>query len=174
MSSTGSSTQTRHVGPAACVGRVALAGICAALVLALQGCGSLSPTGEGGGASREAAGMVNSHRTRQGLPPLAPDRQLEEAALQQARNMASAGRMVHTTGWGKDFASRVRSNGISGAAAENIAAGRMDAARAVDTWMNSPPHRRNMLDPRFSRFGLAYVRDGKNGEWRYWAMVLGR
>jgi uncharacterized protein YkwD len=82
--------------------------------------------------------------------------------------------MDHRTGWGKDFASRVKANGISGAAAENIAAGRMDTARVLDTWMHSPPHRRNMLDPRFTRFGLAYVRDRSNGDWRYWAMVLGK
>ena len=54
------------------------------------------------------------------------------------------------------------------------AAGRMDTARVLNTWENSPPHRRNMLDRRFTRFGLAYVRDGKNSDWRYWAMVLGK
>jgi uncharacterized protein YkwD len=82
--------------------------------------------------------------------------------------------MAHTTGWGKDFASRVKENGIEGAAAENIAEGRMDVPRLVDMWMHSPPHRRNMLDPRFTRFGLAYATDGKNDQWRYWALVLGR
>jgi uncharacterized protein YkwD len=88
--------------------------------------------------------------------------------------MAGARRMEHTTGWGKDFASRVKDNGIAGAAAENIAEGRMDLARLFDMWMKSPPHRRNMLDARFTRFGLAYVRDSKNADWRYWALVLGK
>ncbi|MBN9242740.1 MAG: CAP domain-containing protein [Mesorhizobium sp.] len=154
--------------------RLAFAGLCAAVLLALQGCGSVKPVGEGGGASSAAAATVNAYRAEQGLPSLTPDAQLEQAALQQARYMAAAGRMEHTTGWGKDFASRVKANGIAGAAAENIAAGRMDTARVLDTWMHSPPHRRNMLDRRFTRFGLAYVRDSGNGEWRYWAMVLGK
>jgi uncharacterized protein YkwD len=143
-------------------------------LLALSACGSLRPTGGGAGASASAASILNGYRAANGLPPLAADGQLEQAALQQAGYMAGAGRMEHTTGWGKDFASRVKGNGISGAAAENIAEGRMDVSRLFDMWMNSPPHRRNMLDARFTRFGLAYVRDGKKADWRYWALVLGK
>ena len=67
-----------------------------------------------------------------------------------------------------------RLGNTAGAAAENIAEGRMDLARLFDMWMKSPPHRRNMLDARFTRFGLAYVSDGKNADWRYWALVLGK
>lgn len=154
--------------------KTAIAGLWLAALLALQACGSMQPTGEGGGASSAAAGALNAFRAEQGLSALTPDPQLEQAALQQARYMAAAGRMEHTTGWGKDFAARVKANGIAGAAAENIAAGRMDTARVLNTWENSPPHRRNMMDRRFTRFGLAYVRDGKNSDWRYWAMVLGK
>ncbi|WP_379070424.1 CAP domain-containing protein [Mesorhizobium sp. UC22_110] len=144
------------------------------LLVALAGCGTVRPTGEGGGASSSASGLVGKIRSSAGLPAMAPDSQLEHAALQQARYMAAAGRMEHTTGWGKDFASRVSDNGIEGAAAENIAQGRMDLARLFDMWMNSPPHRRNMLDPRFTRFGLAYVADAKRPDWRYWALLMGK
>ena len=66
--------------------------------------------------------------------------------------MASAGRMAHTTSWGRGFASRVRDNEIHGLAAENIAMGRMDMDQLFARWMASPPHRRNMLDPQFTRF----------------------
>lgn len=144
------------------------------LLVALAGCGTMRTTGEGGGASSAASGLVAKIRSGAGLSAMTPDSQLEQAALQQARNMAGAGRMEHTTGWGKDFASRVSDNGIEGAAAENIAQGRMDLNRLFDMWMNSPPHRRNMLDPRFTRFGLAYVADAKRPDWRYWALVLGK
>jgi uncharacterized protein YkwD len=94
--------------------------------------------------------------------------------LQQAGYMARGGRMTHTTGWGKGFASRVKGNGITGAAAENIAEGRFDQQKLFDIWMNSAGHRRNMLDPRFTRFGLAYVRDGRDSSRRYWSLVLGK
>jgi uncharacterized protein YkwD len=146
----------------------------AAALAALAACATSHPAGGGAGSSASAAGMLASIRAAQGLPALAADPQLEAAALQQAGYMAGARRMAHTTGWGKDFASRVRDSGISGAAAENIAEGRMDLSRLFDTWMHSPPHRANILDPHYTRFGLAYVRDGRNPDWKYWSLVLGK
>ena len=143
------------------------------LLAGLTGCGSL-PTANGAGASASAAGLIAGIRGANGLGTLSPDPQLERAALQQAGYMAHAARMVHTTGWGKDFSSRVKGNGIEGAAAENIAEGRMDLKKLFDIWMNSPPHRRNLLDARFGRFGLAYASDPGKADWRYWALVLGR
>ncbi|MGB3899333.1 MAG: CAP domain-containing protein [Mesorhizobium sp.] len=145
-----------------------------ALLSGLAGCGTVRTTGSGSGASASAASLVADIRRANGLGQLSPDTQLERAALQQAGYMAGAGRMVHTTGWGKDFSSRVKGNGIEGAAAENIAEGRMDLTRLFDMWMHSPPHRRNLLDPRFTRFGLAYAGNGEKADWRYWALVLGK
>lgn len=130
--------------------------------------------GEGGGASSTGVAYLQTIRSEHGLPPLKPDATLERAALQQADYMARAGRMAHTTGWGKDFAARMKDNGVQGAAAENIAHGRMEPAKLFSMWMNSDGHRRNMLDPRFSSFGLAYVRADAGSEERYWALVLGR
>jgi uncharacterized protein YkwD len=144
-----------------------------AALFGLSACGTL-PTGKGAGASAAATGILAGIRTADGLAALSPDARLERAALQQAGYMARARRMAHTTGPGTDFAARVKDNAIKGAAAENIAEGRMDLQRLFDMWMNSPPHRRNMLDERFSRFGLAYVSDAANAEWRYWALVLGK
>lgn len=152
--------------------RALLASGSLALLWGLAGCGSL-PKGTGSGASAAASSLVTGIRSANGLSPLSTDSQLERAAVQQASYMAGAGRMAHTTGSGKDFASRVAGNGIKGAAAENIAEGRMDLQRLFDTWMNSPPHRHNLLDPRFTRFGLAYASKPRKPEWRYWALVLG-
>ncbi len=149
------------------IGLAALAGLAACSTTGL-------PTGDGAGASSSATSTLASIRASAGLGPLAPDTQLERAALQQAGYMAGAGRMTHTTGWGKDFASRVKDNGIQGAAAENIAEGRFDLQKLFDVWMHSAPHRRNMLDPRFTRYGLAYVRDGRDSAVRYWSLVLGK
>ena len=86
--------------------------------------------------------------------------------------MARSGRMAHTTGWGKNFVSRMRADGVRGAAAENVAYGDLDPPEVFSRWMNSAGHRRNMLDPAFSRFGLAYVREAENPKRRYWALVL--
>jgi uncharacterized protein YkwD len=111
-------------------------------------------------------------RTSHGLPLLSTDAALEKAAAEQARFMAETGRMEHTTARGRDFSTRIRTSGIDGAAAENIAQGRFDPGGLFTAWMNSSGHRRNMLDPRFSRFGLASA-EGQDGT-RYWALVLAR
>jgi uncharacterized protein YkwD len=145
-----------------------------AALAGLAACTTVLPTGEGAGVSASAVGTLTGIRDSAGLGPLVPDPQLEQAALQQAGYMARGGRMTHTTGWGKGFASRVKGNGINGAAAENIAEGRFDQQKLFDIWMHSAGHRRNMLDPRFTRFGLAYVRDGRDSSRRYWSLVLGK
>ena len=123
-------------------------------------------------ASQSAAAQLTAIRSENGLTPLAPDPTLEKAALAQARNMAVAGRMRHDTGGQRDFLTRMRSEGIRGVYAENIAHGRFDTARVLSIWMDSIDHRTNMLDQRFSRFGLAYAPDPADGDRRYWAMVL--
>lgn len=143
------------------------------MVLALSSCQSISLLRiEGAGANASAEEHLAAIRKSAGLSPLAPDAQLEKAARQQAELMAASGRMKHTTGRGKDFLTRVRGNGIEGAAAENIAYGRFDLDELFSAWVNSPGHRKNMLDPRFSRFGLASAKG--EGDRRYWSLIVAR
>lgn len=124
------------------------------------------------GASASAQEVYGYVRSSAGLSAARPDPVLEKAAMQQARYMAETGRMVHTTGRGRDFSARMRQNGVEGPAAENIAHGRMEVAKVFQMWVDSPRHRRNMLDPRFSRYGLASAADAEGR--RYWALVMGR
>jgi uncharacterized protein YkwD len=146
------------------------ASLCLALVLAA--CGTAQSIGEG--ANLSADGYLADIRSKNGLPALAFDPVLGHAALQQAGYMARAGKMVHTTRLGYDFASRLRVNNIRGAAAENIAFGHNDLGDLFNAWMDSSGHRRNMLNPQFSKYGLAYVREGSGKGRRYWALVLSR
>lgn len=143
-------------------------------LLFLAACQTSSLQGQGAGASSAAVGTLANIRSTHGLPKLVSDPRLEKAALQQAGYMASATRMQHTAARGRTFAARMQANGVEGAAAENIAHGRMDLDELFAMWMNSQGHRRNMLDPRFGRFGLAYMREGNGSPQRYWALVLGR
>ena len=143
-----------------------------ATAVASVGCQSISLlTVEGAGANASAEEHLAAIRRSAGLSILSPDAQLERAARQQAEFMAASGRMVHTTERGRDFVTRVRGNGIEGAAAENIAYGRFGPDGLFSAWMNSSGHRRNMLDKRFTRFGLA---SAKSGDRRYWALVLAK
>lgn len=140
-------------------------------LLSLAACQTGFIAAPGAGASASAADRLAGIRSAHGLRPLAADPGLERAALRQARYMARSGKMRHTTGYGRDFASRMSDAQTNGAAAENIAHGRMGLERLFEMWMDSEGHRKNMLDPRFGRFGLATAGEGDD---RYWALVLGR
>ncbi len=151
---------------------VRIAAVLALILLAAcqGGLGSIAP--QGAAASAEARTHVAEIRRANGMQELRPDRTLDRAALQQAGNMAQAARMSHSTGLGRDFASRMRANGIR-IAGENIAHGRFGTAEVLEVWMNSSGHRANMLNPDFSSFGLAYAVDPADSSRRYWVMVLG-
>ena len=152
---------------------VCVAGLSA--LLALAGCSTASyQPGTVAGASGSGAAYLARIRTSYGLPPLARDFVLESAAREQAYYMARSGRLAHNTGYGRDFHSRIRKNGIPWPAAENVARGNLDPGRLFAMWMNSPGHRKNILNPQFNRYGLAYVRDNNGGWGRYWALVLSR
>lgn len=145
-----------------------------AVAVGSVGCQSISLlTVDGAGANASAEEHLAAIRRSAGLSVLSPDAQLEKAARQQAEFMAASGKMVHTTARGRDFLTRVRGNGIEGAAAENIAHGRFGLDGLFSAWMNSSGHRKNMLDERFTRFGLASAKAG-DGERRYWALVLAK
>src|SRR5262245_34072521 len=150
--------------------------------IALAGCASNQAANEASsvtthhaakavGASKSGKGYLAQIRVSHGLPALAYDAKLESAALEQALYMARSGRMAHTTGSGRDFVSRIRSKGITTVAAENVAYGDLDLSKVFAMWMNSQGHRQNMLNPQFSRFGLAYVSEAGSSR-RYWALVV--
>lgn len=146
----------------------ALAGMMMLAACQSAGLGSHGATGVSGAG---LAYMTNA-RTSAALGSLSPDSRLERAAIRQAGYMAASGKMDHTTGWRKDFATRMAEDSVSAPAAENLAHGRMEMGRVFEMWMQSTGHRRNMLDPRFEKYGLAYATasDGR----RYWALVLGK
>lgn len=153
--------------------RTTISALAAGAFLVLTACQSTVTVGNAVGASSLGAPYLARIRADHGLGSLTPDARLEQAARQQAANMARTGRMTHDTGWGRGFASRMEDNGVAGTAAENVAHGRMEPEKLFSMWMNSAGHRRNMLDARLSRFGLASASAGDDGE-RYWALVLGQ
>jgi uncharacterized protein YkwD len=152
--------------------RLILLGTGAIGLTSLASCVSMLPnvTADGVGATGEAERQVAALRHQNDLPPLSASRDLESAAIEQAGYMATGGRMEHTALRGRDFFTRMKRNAIAAPAAENLAHGRFDTERVLAVWMDSPPHRRNMLDERFGRFGLGYVAQADDR--RYWAMVL--
>ncbi|MBI5863922.1 MAG: CAP domain-containing protein [Planctomycetes bacterium] len=54
---------------------------------------------------------------------------------------------------------------------ENLAAGQHTPEQAMTDWMNSPSHRQNILDPRFTELGVGVRQGGDYGV--YWVQEFG-
>jgi uncharacterized protein YkwD len=114
----------------------------------------------------EAARYLNAYRSKAGLAPLSSNARLASAAGAQCAIMIAHGKIGHAFGPGTSFSERMRRAGIApGYHAENVARGQRSVAEVMQAWMNSRGHRRNMLDPQMSSFGIA----SKDG---YWALDL--
>lgn len=113
-----------------------------------------------------ALGAVNAYRKTKGRSALKADPALGRAARDHSVAMAKSGKLNH-----KQFRSRLRKFGISGAAAENVASGQQDISSVLAAWQKSRGHRRNMLG-RYSRVGVAVARNPVSGNRPFWTMIL--
>jgi uncharacterized protein YkwD len=75
--------------------------------------------------------------------------------------MVKRGYFSHQTPEGRDPGMRIKAAGYKARAwAENLLAGSrsmLSAQGAVDTWMQSPGHRANILSPKVKEVGLSIV-----------------
>lgn len=116
----------------------------------------------------EVIALTNRERANSGAPPVTWNPRLARAARGHAANMARQERMEHAMD-GEGPGERVARRGYRGAWAENLAVGWGEGASpeaAVEWWMGSPAHRRNLLNPRLREMGVG-VRVGADGRTYY-------
>ena len=107
---------------------------------------------------------LNEVRRAHGLSPLRRSDGLAAAASVHSRAMAQFGFFQHESRDGSSFTQRVQrfygpSSRGSWSVGENLLWGtRVNAAVAVSMWMQSPPHRRNILTPHWREVGLSAVK----------------
>jgi uncharacterized protein YkwD len=132
-------------------------------------------------SSERALSLINRERTRHGCAPLKLDRRLTEAAERQSRDMATYHFFSHTNPKGGGPGQRVKATGyVYMMVGENIEVNSEEPEEAVDTWMNSPGHRANILTCAFRETGIAVYtqRDdhsvrGVPAQYRaYWTQVF--
>lgn len=103
-------------------------------------------------------------------PPLARSGLLDGVALAHAEDMAAHGRMDHAGSDRSTAPERVARAGYDWSkVAENIAAGQRTPEEAVASWLRSPAHCANLMDPALTQTGIG-VADGAGGP--YWAQVF--
>ena len=107
---------------------------------------------------------MNSDRAANGLPPLAWNNQLGGFAQNWANQMAASVSLTH-----QNLAALIGGTGFT-TMGENIldGPGNLSAGAMESLWMNSAPHRANILNGAFKAagVGLAISADG-----RIWACV---
>jgi uncharacterized protein YkwD len=150
------------------------AGVVVALAILLVGVPSASASGScsAANASASQAGkralvratlcVLNAKRARHDLRPLRLNRKLSIAARRHSRAMVRRKFFSHDSVGGASFVDRIRSTGyLSGARSwyvgENIAygSGNRSSPRSIGSaWMDSPPHRENILSPSFREIGI--------------------
>lgn len=139
------------------------------------GTGGSGGTGDSGtadsGTESAVLALVNKERAAAGCGPLATDSALTAAARAYSDTMARSGVMSHTGPDGSTMTSRVEAAGYGWSRlGENIARGQADADAVMNSWMNSPGHRANILNCAFTEIGIG-VHKGDGGPW--WTQDFG-
>lgn len=111
--------------------------------------------------ARAISCLVNWARAQDRRAPLTPRPALRRAAAAKGKEVASCGQFSHTP-CGTDVTAAVRAAGYRYSTfGENLFAGSWGQVTARDVlaaWLQSPPHRANVLHPSFRDFGAAPAR----------------
>lgn len=106
---------------------------------------------------QELIDLTNDEREKKGLAPLERNESLMEVAAVRAEELAE--QFSHTRPNGTSCSSLLSEYGIPNrSGAENIVQVR-NAAGAVNSWMKSSGHRKNMLNPNFTEIGVGYSKE---------------
>ncbi|OXY91317.1 sigma-70 family RNA polymerase sigma factor [Streptomyces diastatochromogenes] len=119
----------------------------------------------------QVVALVNKERAAAGCGPLTEDPQLEKAAQGHSDDMAARNFFDHTNPDGADPGQRITAAGYRWSTyGENIAQGQQTPQAVMDSWMNSPGHRANILNCSFKDIGVG-VHKGSGGPW--WTQDFG-
>ena len=105
--------------------------------------------------------LLNRERTTRGLRGLRRNARLDLASARHARSMAARNFFAHGNFVGRIRSARYLSGARSWRVGENIAWGSGTLGtpvEIVDAWMNSPGHRRNILNRGFREIGIGVAR----------------
>ena len=155
--------------------------LASSILLVTPGCGALAAAGVsaaidaidnagggGGGSSGptmtsaeksmadEVLGLVNSQRILAGLVPVLSDSKLVTAATNHAIDMDTRNFFDHVNPDGHDAMWRIQHTGAAFSSyGENIAQGQTTSNEVMSWWMASDGHKANILNPNFTKIGIA-------------------
>ncbi|MFJ9848505.1 CAP domain-containing protein [Streptomyces sp. NPDC101150] len=113
--------------------------------------------------------LVNSERSKAGCSPLTLNAELTKAAQAHSKDMADHSNMSHTGSDGSDPGERITRAGYSWSSyGENVAYGYSTPESVMKGWMESPGHKRNILDCSFKEIGVGLAQPND-----YWTQDFG-
>ncbi|EGT3850414.1 CAP domain-containing protein [Clostridioides difficile] len=120
---------------------------------------------------KEVVDLVNIERAKAGLNPLTLDSSISNVATKKSQDMIDNNYFSHNSPtYGSPF-DMLKKFGISyKTAGENIAMGQKTPKEVVNAWMNSEGHRKNIMNPNFSKIGVGVAQ--KNGGSIYWTQIF--
>ncbi|MER5410618.1 sigma-70 family RNA polymerase sigma factor [Streptomyces sp. NPDC002769] len=119
----------------------------------------------------QVVALVNKERAAAGCGALTEDAELEKAAQAHSDDMAARNFFEHTNPDGADPGQRITAAGYRWSTyGENIAQGQQTPQAVMESWMNSPGHRANILNCSFKNIGVG-VHKGTGGPW--WTQDFG-
>ncbi|MBI3475067.1 MAG: CAP domain-containing protein [Acidobacteria bacterium] len=117
---------------------------------------------EDSAAESELLALANQSRQNAGLPPLRMNQDLMDAARAHARLMIQQRQLSHQFDGEPNLLKRLHATGVPlNSVGENVAYN-ASAEKAFNSFMNSPPHRSNLLDPDFN--AVAFVAIWSDGQ----------
>ena len=119
----------------------------------------------------EVLRIANAERMNEGLQPLTMFAEMQTATDIRALEIVES--FSHTRPDGTDCFTVLDEVGVSySTAGENIAAGYQNPASVMDSWMNSPGHRANILNAGFKHIGVGYTYSQGSYYGAYWVQLF--
>lgn len=121
----------------------------------------------------QVVSLTNNARVKAGCKKLAVNAALAKSARTFSAQMATKNFFSHTSPDGSNFVTRDKRAGFTGTAmGENIAWGQKDAQAVVRAWLNSPGHRKNIMNCKSTLIGVGAARNATGV--LYWTQEFGK
>lgn len=106
----------------------------------------------------EVLNIINQTRTEHNLHQLQTNPLLEQAAAAKAKDIFEQQYFQHLSPQGKNFSDFIKeTNYQANRIGENLAKNISSPAGLIQSWLDSPPHRDNLLNPYFQEIGLSIL-----------------
>jgi RNA polymerase sigma factor (sigma-70 family) len=120
--------------------------------------------------ARQVTDLVNTERAKSGCDPVRHNDVLGTAALRHSADMDARDYFDHTDPDGAGPGERITAAGYEWSTyGENIARGQQTPDQVMNSWMDSPGHRANILNCAFKEMGVGLHEDAE-GPW--WTQVF--